>query len=300
MPKPNLTYLRKLTALETIFVPKVTAHLKKQIKAFVAEMNAVGREQALGNLTTQINTDFTPLMEQMHRKGGLMGAKLTQAELKIQKQEVKAAGFGRNAEYERRVLEVLRLTGLEFVLDISDTSKDYILKVFQQAIEQNWTYEQIVDKLTFAGYWEARARRIVRTELVRAANIGHQEAARDFPYEVNKKWIAAADHRTRHSHHKVHNQSIGEDDLFRVPVYKGDKLTGYEEMNAPGDPKATPGNTINCRCRVIHEAKRDAKGNLIERNATQARIIPMRSPAVSNESWRAAIAASIKMDVPLG
>lgn len=295
MPNPNLTYLRKLTALEKVYLPKVTKHLKAEIAAFVQEMNALGREAALQNISATISTDFQPLMETMHRKGGLMGARLTQAELKpLLRERKKAAGFGRNPEWERRVLEVLRLTGLEFVLDISDTSKEYILNTFEQAIEQNWTYEQIVDKLTHAGYWEARARRIVRTELVRAANIGHQEAARDFPFEVNKKWLAAADHRTRHSHHKVHNQAIGEDDLFRVPIYKGDKLTGYEEMNAPGDPKASAGNTINCRCRVLHEAKRDAKGNLIERNRNQARIIPMRSTEISNQSIRAAIAASVK------
>jgi uncharacterized protein with gpF-like domain len=134
----------------------------------------------------------------------------------------------------------------------------------------------IVKNLQSTGLIEARANVIARTEIVRAANVGHSVAAKSFPYEVNKKWSAAKDHRVRHSHVFINGHMVDENDYFEVPVYKGDKKIGTEPMLYPGDANASAGNTINCRCRVLYEAKRDTAGNLIMRNPAQAPVIPMR------------------------
>jgi hypothetical protein len=119
--------------------------------------------------------------------------------------------------------------------------------------------------------------------------------AREFPFEMSKKWNAAKDHRTRHSHVTVNGNQVDEEDYFKVPIYKGRAIIGYDEMNAPGDPKASPQNTINCRCRITHIPKRDAQGNLIPRNANTARVIPLRSSNLQNSSILRAIAAQVKM-----
>jgi uncharacterized protein with gpF-like domain len=181
------------------------------------------------------------------------------------------------------------------VQNINDTTRDAMLRVLQNGFDNQSSIQEIANQLTEVS--RVRANRIARTEIIRAANVGHQVAARSFPYEVNKKWIAADDSRTRDSHNKVDNLTIDEDDLFKVPRYKNNLIVGYDHMNAPGDPSADPSNTVNCRCRVTHVPKRDAKGKLIMRNPNQARIIPLKPTSIGAEDLRNAIAAQVKMKV---
>jgi hypothetical protein len=75
----------------------------------------------------------------------------------------------------------------------------------------------------------------------------------------------------------VDGHQTSEYGAFKVPIYKGDELLGYDEMQFPGDPSAHASNTVNCRCRVLYIPKRDQQGKLILRSSTTATIIPMRS-----------------------
>jgi hypothetical protein len=226
-----------------------------------------------------------------------MGARLTAQELKEMAAQ-KAGGFGRNEAWVQSVIDYLKLHLVEFVQDMTETMKGDILKIFEKAIEEGWGIDQIVEKLKGPDLAEARARVIARTEIVRAANVGHSIAAQSTPYEVDKKWSAANDHRTRHSHRYINDHQTDEYGTFKVPVYKGDKPTGeFDEMQFPGDPTAHASNTVNCRCRVLYLPKRDSEGRLIMRPPNQARIIPMqpvsRIPAHQ-------IAAALKANIRIG
>jgi uncharacterized protein with gpF-like domain len=172
-----------------------------------------------------------------------------------------------------------------------------IINILQRGTDQGLGIDQIVAELRGIGLITNRARVIARTEVIRAANVGHSIAAASLPYEVNKKWSAARDARTRHSHVYINGHQVDENDTFKVPIYKGDINTGrFDEMQFPGDPNASASNTINCRCRVLYEAKRDENGNIVMRNPNQARVIPMtpieRIPA-------SGIAAALKAHITI-
>lgn len=286
----------KTLALEKRFVPSIKRIITAYRTNFIADLKTYGKDVALSNLNNSlISEPIARLLTEVYKTAGVMGARLTTAELKLSIQ--KKAGFGRNQQWINEVMRYLQFHMLDFVQDITTTMREDIIKILQRGIDNSLSIDQIVTNLRATGLITARARVIARTEIVRAANVGHETGARSFPYEVNKKWVAANDHRTRHSHQKINQAVIDENDLFKVAMYKGDKLTGYEEMTAPGDPKASAANTINCRCRITHVPKRDSNGRLIMRDKNTARIIPLRNPSLQNENIRAAIAASIKMYV---
>jgi uncharacterized protein with gpF-like domain len=230
-----------------------------------------------------------------------MGAKMTAEELnailRSVKKEQKAAGFGRNDEWIAAVINYLKIHMLGFVQDITNTMREDIIKILQRGIDENLTIPEIVANLRKTNLIEARATVIARTEIIRAANVGHSIAARSTPFEVNKKWNAANDSRTRHSHVFINQHMVDENDFFNVPIYEGDKKLGTEQMLYPGDPNASAGNTINCRCRVTYLPKRDSAGNLVRRNTSQAPVVPMRQvPRYSPEQ----IAAILKSKVTIG
>ncbi len=295
MPNLWLPYARKTFRLENILTPRIYRILLQSAADFAADYKKRG-QSAVTDLQTTPTASLQPLLATIHRRAGLTGALYTWAELQpFIKASKKAIGFGRNDRWIAEVIRQLQLSGLQFVQDIDATTRDYILSVLSEGTDKQWTLEEIVAKLTDAGYWQARSRRIARTEINRAANAGHQAAAKDAPFEVNKKWVSARDHRTRHSHQLMNGQVVGENDYFKVPVFKGDVRIGDEEMNAPGDPKASAANTVFCRCRITHQPKTDANGAYIMRETNQARVVPMRSTTVSDNTWRRAIAASLKM-----
>jgi len=296
----NRTFYQRTTALEKAFTPKVIRIIKAFRNSFIADLKASGISEARGNLQKiSIADHLTPLVTSIYKTAGLMGARLTYSEVqRFIKETEKKAGFGRNERWIRDVINYLQFHALGFVQDITDTMRNDILKILDKAIEEGLDIDQVVTLLRQEGLIVARARVIARTEIIRAANVGHATAARDLPFEVDKKWSAARDHRTRHSHNFINGHIVDENGYFRVPIYKGDKPTGqFEEMLYPVDPNASAANTVNCRCRITHIPKRDAQGRLIMRDQNQATVIPLRRPQSYSPSQ---IAAILKSNIHIG
>jgi uncharacterized protein with gpF-like domain len=283
--------------LEIQYIPKIITVTKDFRKEFISDLQTHGQHTAISNLQQLTFADkLAPLIQSIYKSAGLTGAKITADEIKASVKQ-KAASFGRNEAWIREVIKYLQLHLLGFVQDITDTMRADILNILQKGIDEQLSIPQIVKNLTSTGLIQARAKVIARTEIVRAANVGHSIAARSFPYEVNKKWSAANDHRTRHSHVYINAHMVDENDYFKVPVYKGKVQIGWDEMLYPGDSNAHASNTINCRCRVIYEPKRDSAGNLIMRDINQAPVIPMRRPTQYDLPQ---IAAILKSQVTVG
>ena len=83
---------------------------------------------------------------------------------------------------------------------------------------------------------------------------------------MNKEWISAHDNRVRQWAHKdqydhlaLDGIQVGMNDKFTQTSLKGVQAVA----DHPGDPKAPAAFTVNCRCVVGFEAKRDANGRLI-------------------------------------
>lgn len=236
------------------------------------------------------------LLTNIYRIAGLAGAKRQFSELP--KLEIKAGGFGRNERWIKDVQEYLNIHLLKFITDITDTMRSDIIKILEKGTAEGMSIDQVVIQLKQLGLIDRRARVIARTEIIRASNVGHSIAAQSTPYEVDKQWIAARDHRTRHSHTYINNHTVGELDPFNVPIYKGDKNTGqFENMQFPGDPEASAANTVNCRCRVIYIPKEDANGNLIMRDRNLAPVIPIRQRFTGVQTN---ISAQLKSHIRIG
>jgi len=104
-----------------------------------------------------------------------------------------------------------------------------------------------------------QARRIARTETLRAANQGRYLAADHVHKEHNlpmlKKWHTALDERTRRTppnefdHAEASGQTVKFEDFFVV---------GGENLKYPLDPNGSAGNTINCRCIATYTVDLEA------------------------------------------
>lgn len=90
----------------------------------------------------------------------------------------------------------------------------------------------------------ASAVRAARTAITSAQNGGRMDsykAASDMGIKVRKRWVATKDGRTRHAHQKLDGQTVDWDESFSSELGK---------IRYPGDPRAKPALTYNCRCTL--------------------------------------------------
>lgn len=103
-----------------------------------------------------------------------------------------------------------------------------------------------------ARYLKHRSETIARTESIRAANAGNTEAWRQAASDgiveaetIVRHWVYTHDDRTRDAHRAIPEMNpdgVGLDEPFKSPL---------GPIMMPGDPNASPENTINCRCTTI-------------------------------------------------
>ena len=90
----------------------------------------------------------------------------------------------------------------------------------------------------------ASAVRAARTAITSAQNGGRMDsykAASDMGIKVRKRWVATKDGRTRHAHQKLDGQTVDWDESFTSEL---------GNIRFPGDPRAKPALTYNCRCTL--------------------------------------------------
>src|SRR3972149_4910754 len=126
---------------------------------------------------------------------------------------------------------------LEFASPINGTTAGLVEEVIAMGVDEGWSIDSVADHLE-EGF---RAEAIARTETMRAENFGNEELMRDWGVE-QKEWLATPDERVREAHWDANGQVVGIDEPFIVDA---------EELDYPGDPAGSPGNTINCRCTIL-------------------------------------------------
>lgn len=259
-------YAAQSKRIERKFIGKVFEALEWQVEQSLRIIKAKGPEMAKGLIDMQVfNEKIEPILTDLHVVAGLFFANKGLREInKAVRTRTKAASFGFNAEWAEDIIAYFKLHLLErAVYPISQTTRDQILAVLEQGQREGWGYERIADALRDPELLLWRARMIVRTETLIASDIGRKLAANKSEYETGKEWIAANDHRTRHSHRAVDGEVIAQDAKFAVSIYKGNLPIGVEMMTGPGDINASPGNVINCRCTMALVPLRDESGKLI-------------------------------------
>lgn len=145
--------------------------------------------------------------------------------------------------WSENVARYIETNGIDRVLSINETTRDFVKNVLARAAREGLGIDEAValvrEEYELMARW--RAARIARTEIVAASNRGAIIGADSTGLDYNKLWIATADGRTRDDHSQV--------DGTIVPR-SGNFLVGGEYLEAPGDPKGTAGNVINCRCAI--------------------------------------------------
>ena len=128
-------------------------------------------------------------------------------------------------------------------------NKQQIQSVATQAILQGESIPQISKRLaeTVGDSNYKAAVRNARTMTTSAENGGRQDAykrAENMGIKMRRTWVATLDGRTRHAHRLLDGQTVDIDQPFVVDG---------EEIMFPGDPKAKPYLTWNCRCTTISQ-----------------------------------------------
>ena len=269
-------YINQMSRLEKKYVRRVYNALVSQVDQFIEDMQANGLQVATNRLyaSVPINEQIGPVIQDMHKEAALYFGRKAYYEIRRSaKRKIEKAGFGLNDEWLEAIIAFFRDEYFELVKNISDTTRDQIFRVLSKAAEEGLSNDDIVKQLKAPEINVARARLITRTELGKGAFFGRKLAADDSEWETEKEWIAAHDHRTRHSHRAVDGDVIDADGKFAVSTPKG----GTDYMIGPGDPTASAANLCNCRCSSATRAKRDENGRLIPKT----RVIPIRPPGLS-------------------
>lgn len=154
--------------------------------------------------------------------------------------------------FESLVAEWISREALRKATMIADTDRDDVLDAITGGLNEGLGTEEIgrrIRKVTQATPF--RAATVARTETHAAATFGSIETVRQAERELGvvmmKEWLATKDGRTRPEHLAADGQQVGTDEKFTV---------GGEMMDRPGDPSASAGMTIACRCAIIYEEKK--------------------------------------------
>ena len=201
-------------------------------------------------------------ISKLHKDVAMEFGRLTNQQLK---RGQKVSFF--NANFLLTLTELLTRQALDLLTLIETTTKDRILKILVDSTAEQWGFAEIARRITPEVASPARALTITRTESNRAANLAAIEAARLQDYEVTKEWISVMDFRTRRFTEKDqydHAQLDGRVIELDAPFTQIGRTNGIQAVaDYPLDPSAPAAFTINCRCVLGFENKRDAQGRLI-------------------------------------
>ena len=162
----------------------------------------------------------------------------------------------------QQILLFLSNEGAVKVTSIRETLISDVIKSIKDSLGENATVIELQNAIyaivrRSQTFYKWQALRIARTETTSASNFSAFETAKASNLLMEKIWISVQDDRTRltpFDHLDMNNQVQDLETPFFV---------GGENIQYPGDTKASAGNVINCRCTVAFRAKRDDEGMLI-------------------------------------
>ena len=242
--------------------------LKSELQAFARDVKRVGPQAAMSNLgAVTWNEKIMPIMRDMYREIGVKFGNATFRAISVDSKKA-ANPYGLNDEFLEELTSFLIQYGFYLAALMTKTTKDRLILLVTKALTDGLSTDDIIllilsdAQLRYARY---RATMIARTEVMRASNYASLKGAQKHPFLVDKVWIATRDARTRriprdfYDHWNMDGQTVEYDQ----PFVSADKVGRPIVVDAPGDPTAPKGFTINCRCAVAFIPRRDANGQLI-------------------------------------
>jgi len=163
--------------------------------------------------------------------------------------------------FERNLPMFLRTFGITRIQQVHKTYLADVFQLFDDRLKAGKTLKETTSEvfkvMKSPRFYRWQAERIARTETTGAANYGAVQSGAVSGFVMQKRWISALDGRTRDPHARANGQKVNEKEPFNV---------GGERMMYPGDPNASAGNVVNCRCTIAVVPKRDRNGRLIRIN----------------------------------
>jgi uncharacterized protein with gpF-like domain len=249
------TYKNIVLKLQNAYRPLINACLQEQIDAFIVEL-----KRNPNAIPTDLPTQplYDALMS-MYESGGIAMANVTNKAIKrqVKKDDTEEESLWR--WMIRKYYELFLMA--DIVQPITNTTFNQIKRVLLQAQDEGWGINKMVAALKDSDITRQRAELIVRTESMRASNVGAMIAAAGSSVAVMKQWISAQDKRTRRiprdqfDHLHMNEVAVGFDQPFIVP-----STSSLDAMQYPGDPSGSAGNVCNCRCVVAFVPIRDGQG----------------------------------------
>lgn len=152
-------------------------------------------------------------------------------------------------DFDRLLQVFIDSQSFENGTEIAESSINELRIILANGLEQGLSNDEIAKSITDKfreQLSQSRTIRIVRTETHNAlmfANLASTQILdRDLDLGLMKEWVAVEDDRTRDDHQIADGQTVPLNELFTV---------GPDRMERPGDPTASPGNIINCRCALV-------------------------------------------------
>jgi Phage Mu protein F like protein. len=286
---------------EVLYYPKVKKTIDNKFDETISIVKSHGVNAAISTLSKDlVNPELTTIIQNLYANVGVRNANMATRDLKQQERgarrpqkdyiaydkndligyNIKSGGsFGFNTQWVQWILNYLHTHLIQNItFNVNKTTRDYLLNVLNKSITEGLGIDETVRLLDQSEFSAMQAARIVRTEINAASNAGTLAAGQTYEYEMQKKWIAVHDNRTRGVNPKDHASHIGLDgtiidfeDHF-VDPRNGDLLL------SPGDPKASAESVINCRCQMSLKPKRDHNGRLIPKRISTVVLYPSRRP----------------------
>lgn len=153
-------------------------------------------------------------------------------------------------DFDRLLQQFIDAQSFENGNEIAGTSINELRKILANGLQEGLSNDEIADSI-IEKFGEqlskSRTIRIVRTEihnvLLFSSLASTQLLNDDLNLGLRKEWVAVEDERTRVDHMIADGQIVSMEDRFTV---------GPDQMLRPGDPSASPGNVINCRCALVY------------------------------------------------
>lgn len=266
-------HIRRIIRFERQFTRPMYNEIRRPMLEVSEVLKASGVEAAMARAEKIIIVPgIGSTIQDIYVQVGLWAGNRTLREINASAREQKA-GFGLNEKWTQDILNYFRLFLLnKAVLPISATTKGDILNILNKGTAEGWGIDRMAFELERVDLPLWRARLIVRTEIAKAQYFGTELGKEESVFETQETWIAARDHRTRHSHRDVNGKVVPEGGRWQVARYRRNVIIGYDMMRGPGDPDASPENICNCRCTKSVRVKRDERGRLIRKPAASLGI----------------------------
>lgn len=254
----RIAYWKAFDAKREALVPKYTRVTERAIRAFIEPLRTAVDWQDFRRYLPV--TPIEKLYEQLYSEVGDIFARQTYDTVRRKVASTGAStkyliskGYGWKNEYPdwlARLVAYAREDGSKRIVDVSDSLRKQINDIIVEGLEDGASIEDVRDRIIGTGIKplngtvEVRARRIARTEIVSASNLGSLEGMNSTGLDYWKTWLSTPDLDTRDAHRDANGDRVRKGERFYV-------MGQY--LNVPGDPQGKPANVINCRCTQTYD-----------------------------------------------